>query len=147
MAMLVSAEPRVLRLDLRHNGYFTCDVQDTFRPTSLVETGNGEASLYCYLDALEGALEHYLSKAGDIDFDDYPQFSKRYLLRGPDEQAIRQSFTGDVIHFFEQLDEKWNIEAAGDRLIVYQRGKRLKPDRYPDFLKQTWEVLLTFPTA
>ncbi len=71
VALLVSHEPRVLELELERNGYFTAEVSDTFRPTSRVETGNGEASLYCYLDALEGALAHYLSKSGPIELDDY----------------------------------------------------------------------------
>lgn len=69
VAMLISAEPRVLELELEHNGYWTHEVSDTFRPTSRVETGNGETSLYCYLDALEGAYAHYRSKAGEVDFD------------------------------------------------------------------------------
>ena len=34
-----------------------------------METGNNEVSLYAYLDALEGAYAHYLSRAGAIDFD------------------------------------------------------------------------------
>jgi len=71
VAMLVSAEPRVLELELEHNGFWTTEVSDTFRPTSTVETGNGETSLYCYLDALEGAYAHFLTKTGPIDFDAY----------------------------------------------------------------------------
>ncbi len=69
VAMVISNNPRVLQLKLEHNGYWTQDTFDTFRPTSRVETGNGETSLYCYLDALEGAYAHYLTKAGSTDFD------------------------------------------------------------------------------
>ena len=43
VAMLVSTRPQVLELELEKNGFWTNDVQDTFRPTSRVETGNGEA--------------------------------------------------------------------------------------------------------
>lgn len=68
-AMLVSTQPDVLELELGHNGYWTTEVSDTFRPTSMVETGNGEASLYCYLDALEGAYAHYVENVGPIDID------------------------------------------------------------------------------
>jgi hydroxymethylglutaryl-CoA synthase len=71
VALLVGGNPRVLRLELEHNGFWTNEVSDTFRPTSRVETGNGETSLYCYLDALEGAYSHFLSKAGPVDFDAY----------------------------------------------------------------------------
>ncbi len=72
VAMLISDNPRVLRFaDLRTHGYFTCDALDTFRPTSRVETGNNEISLYSYLDALESAYAHFQSKAGGVDFDEY----------------------------------------------------------------------------
>jgi len=71
VALLISDQPRVLEFELEHNGYWTEEVSDTFRPTSKVETGNGPFSLYCYIDALEGAYRHFLSKAGSIDFDSY----------------------------------------------------------------------------
>jgi 3-hydroxy-3-methylglutaryl CoA synthase len=69
VALLISNNPRVLALEMEHNGFWTNHCFDTFRPTSRVETGNGETSLYCYLDALEGAYAHFLSKAGPVDFD------------------------------------------------------------------------------
>ena len=71
VAMLISSNPRVLEIEIRNNGFWTNHCFDTFRPTSRVETGNGETSLYCYIDALEGAYAHFLSKAGPIDFDEY----------------------------------------------------------------------------
>jgi hydroxymethylglutaryl-CoA synthase len=70
-AMLVSDDPRFLELELASNGYWTSEVGDTFRPTSHAEAGNTESSLYCYLDALEGAFEHFMKKAGDIDFEEH----------------------------------------------------------------------------
>ena len=69
VALLISNDPRVLAIEMERNGFWTSHCFDTFRPTSRVETGNGETSLYCYLDALEGAYAHYLSKAGPVDFD------------------------------------------------------------------------------
>ena len=97
--------------------------------------------------------EHLFHKLGqmfgykDIDFPDYPQFSKRYLLRSDSEEAIRAFFTEEVIRFFEQFDEKWSIEAAGQALVVYQPSKRIKPANLTTFFEKTWELFLTFPTA
>ena len=97
--------------------------------------------------------KHLLHKVGqmfgykDIDFLDYPQFSKRYLLRSDSEQATREFFTDEVIRFFEQLDEKWSIEAAGQALVVYQPSKRVKPAQLTAFFEKSWELFLTFPTA
>ncbi len=72
VAMIIGDAPRVVELCVEHCGYWTRDVLDTFRPTSRVETGNGETSLYCYIDALEGSYAHFLSKVGcEVDFDTY----------------------------------------------------------------------------
>ncbi|MEC9473853.1 MAG: hypothetical protein VX584_04130, partial [Actinomycetota bacterium] len=38
----------------------------------------------------------------DIDFDAHPTFSKRYLLRGPDEEAIRNTFTDEFLSSYER---------------------------------------------
>jgi hypothetical protein len=40
----------------------------------------------------------------DIDFPEYPTFSKRYLLRGPDEAAVRRAFRPQVVEFFESVE-------------------------------------------
>lgn len=37
----------------------------------------------------------------DIDFGNRPDFSSRYLLRGPDEGAVRQSFNDALLGFYE----------------------------------------------
>ncbi len=97
--------------------------------------------------------EHFFHKIGqlfgyqDIDFPDYPLFSKKYLLRGQDEQAIRGLFSDEAIRYFEQLDAKYVVEGHGPWVIVYTGGKRIKPARLRDFLTRSWEVFLTLPTA
>ncbi|MFT3699920.1 MAG: hydroxymethylglutaryl-CoA synthase [Kofleriaceae bacterium] len=59
VAMLVSAKPRVIELELGASGIYTNEVSDLTRPTSRIETGNSETSLLSYLDALEGAFDDY----------------------------------------------------------------------------------------
>ena len=71
VALLISDKPAVLELELERNGYWTNEVGDTFRPTSRMEAGNTDASVYCYLEALEGAYAHFVRKNGAIDFDTY----------------------------------------------------------------------------
>lgn len=84
-------------------------------------------------DLIPENLFHKLaSKFGyqDIDFDGYPTFNRKYLLRGPDESAVRELFTEDVVQFFEaRLDERKKInqvEGRGSRLIVIAKP-RVKP--------------------
>jgi len=70
VAVLVSARPRVLELELGACGIHTNEVSDLTRPTAHVETGNSETSLLSYLDGLEGAFDDYVRRrpaAADLD--------------------------------------------------------------------------------
>jgi hypothetical protein len=68
----------------------------------------------------------------DIDFDSFPVFSKKYLLRGNDEARIRELFTPTVIEYFER-NQNIHIEAQGNTLIFYKPSKRCKPDEIKGF--------------
>jgi hypothetical protein len=57
----------------------------------------------------------------DIDFASHPRFSKTYLLRGKDEDAIRRVFTPAVLNFCE-TQQKLNVEGSGDKMIIYRYG-------------------------
>jgi 3-hydroxy-3-methylglutaryl CoA synthase len=70
-AMLVSATPDVLEIELDKTGYWTHEIFDTYRPTSMKEVGHADTSLYGYLEALEGSYEHFIRKVGPIDYDEY----------------------------------------------------------------------------
>ncbi|HEX5420341.1 MAG TPA: hydroxymethylglutaryl-CoA synthase, partial [Gammaproteobacteria bacterium] len=59
--------PKLVAYDLDASGIYTQDVTDVIRPTPWIEVLN-EESLYSYLEALEGAYEHYERKAGSVDF-------------------------------------------------------------------------------
>lgn len=69
VAMLVSANPQILEIELEKAGYWTTEIADTFRPSAKAEIINDEISLYSYLDALEGAFNHYEQVVGNIDYD------------------------------------------------------------------------------
>ncbi len=70
-AMLVSDNPEVLELELEHNGYWTKEIFDTYRPTSTTEVGHADTSLFGYLDGVEGSFAHFRRKAGAFDFRTY----------------------------------------------------------------------------
>ncbi len=79
----------------------------------------------------------------DIDFDSHPEFSKRYLLRGENEEAVRAIFGANARSFYES-DLKLSTEAAGPQLIHYRSGKRVSPDEISQFIKQGVRVLTLF---
>ena len=73
-ALLLSNEPQILELELGKNGYWTNEISDLTRPTGTIETGNSETSLVSYLDALEGAFDHFLCCVpAAADYDGYFQ--------------------------------------------------------------------------
>lgn len=80
VALLVSRMPHILELDLRYAGYFTQEIADSFRPTSRHEIINNQTSLYAYLDALDGALDHYTKVVGEFDYD---ATFKRHIYHAP----------------------------------------------------------------
>ncbi len=71
-AVLVSTNPRLLEIETEKYGLFSHEVDDLTRPTSRVETGNSETSLFSYIESLHGAVENYVERLGeDIDYDQY----------------------------------------------------------------------------
>jgi hydroxymethylglutaryl-CoA synthase len=112
VAMLVSNSPKVLEIDLNRAGYWTSEIYDTYRPTSSHEVVHRQKSLYSYLDALDGAYDHYEQIVGSVDYDAY---FKKHIYHAPfpgmalqahqvmlnrfgitDKAAIRNSFQQKV---------------------------------------------------
>lgn len=89
--------------------------------------------------------EHFFHRIGqvlgyaDIDFDTHPVFSKRYLLRGPDEAAIRGFFKPELLEFFESR-QGVSLEASGDRLIYYRASTRIKPEEVRAFMEEGFSI-------
>ncbi len=92
------------------------------------------------------APEHLADKIGqvfgyqDIDFESNPGFSSHYLLRGPDESAIRAAFSQDALSFFEG-QPGWNVEVRNGNLGIYRAGRRADPDKLPAFLSEVQPIV------
>lgn len=76
----------------------------------------------------------------DIDFESHPKFSKSYLLKGPEEVAVRHTFTESVLDFFEDRPGLC-VEADSRVLVFYRQNKRVDPTAIRDFLAEGFEVL------
>jgi len=73
--------------------------------------------------------------AKDIDFLTHPEFSKSFILRGEDEDAIRERFDFDLLEFFEP----WrgvSLEVSGGELAYYRNNKRCKPELLDAFIEE-----------
>lgn len=80
----------------------------------------------------------------DIDFESSPEFSKSYLLRGPDEAAVRELFRAELLHFFTG-EKGWTVEGKDELLCVY-RGDSLgvSPKELGSFLAKAERVARLF---
>ena len=79
----------------------------------------------------------------DIDFPTHPVFSSKYLLRGPDEAAIRQTFNERVLTYFDHNLKLW-VDGTGQELFVYQMNTTVRPENLRAFLDQGAAVLNIF---
>ena len=69
----------------------------------------------------------------DIDFGNRPLFSSKYLLRGQDEQAIRNAFTDALLTFYE-TNQGLATDGGGNQLFVFRSGHRAAPHELQGFM-------------
>ena len=75
----------------------------------------------------------------DIDFDMYPDFSKRFLITGKEESEIRAFFTDERIRFFENR-QIYHIESNGDSLILFDKIKLARTDETIALIEYTKDL-------
>ena len=98
-------------------------------------------SAHLHLPAFTLAPENFFHKIGgifgyqDIDFASHPKFSKQYLLRGKDEESIKETFKDEVLEFYEK-DKTLRTEGYVDKFIYYKGAKRLSPKEIQSFLQE-----------
>jgi hypothetical protein len=86
--------------------------------------------------------------SNDINFDSHPEFSRRWQLKGADDDKIREVFTPALLSYFEGLDrrKKWRVEGLDDCLIIYRMSKKTKPQDFRAFLDETRGIANSFFT-
>jgi hypothetical protein len=104
-----------------------------------------QLSLPSFLLCPEGVLDKMASALGDqdIDFDEFPKFSRQYLLRGPEEQ-VRNVFNSNVLSYFDN-DPGWTLEGFGTQLLVYRVGKRVaSKEEFQEFQQRARMIFQLF---
>jgi hypothetical protein len=69
----------------------------------------------------------WLGLQQDIDFEEHPEFSDRFLLQGEDEHRIRNIMQDRVRKFFV-IEKDWCMESVGFFLIFYKERSLASPD-------------------
>jgi hypothetical protein len=101
------------------------------------------------LPDFELAPENIFHKIGavfgyqDIDFETSEEFSKRYLLRGREEDRVRAALSADALAFFAQ-NPGWTVQLRGGRVAAYRAGRRCRPEEAPSFLAEALRIASLF---
>ncbi|MEO0538666.1 MAG: hypothetical protein AAF215_33005 [Cyanobacteria bacterium P01_A01_bin.123] len=82
----------------------------------------------------------------DIDFNDYPEFSRRYLLRGEEETEIRRLFNDRVIPFYQNRPGV-NTEGSGNFMVYYYFHRLCPPQEWRAFLQEAMDAYALFKDA
>jgi MFS superfamily sulfate permease-like transporter len=88
--------------------------------TTLMRINFKHRTLPKFILTRETAMDKFAEALGaqDIDFEAHPVFSKKFLLKGEDEKAIRDFFRPEIIHLHEE-NPGLCLECRGDALLVY----------------------------
>lgn len=64
----------------------------------------------------------HLSGLKDIDFSNYPDFSKRFYLSGENEKSIRDFFSDELLFFFES-HPPYYLESNGESILIRSKER------------------------
>ena len=94
----------------------------------------------------ENALHKLIAAFGyqDIDFGNRPTFSSKYLLRGADEQGIRNTFSDAMLNFYE-MSQGASTDGGGNQLFIFRQGYRTPPHEAQSFISWGASLQNLFP--
>ena len=89
----------------------------------------------------ESFMHKFIAALGyqDIDFGNRPTFSSKYLLRGTDEQGIRNTFSDALLAFYE-TNQGISTDGGGNQLFIFRQGYRTPPQEAQSFIN--WALQL-----
>jgi len=90
---------------------------------------------------LEKIFDRMMAFTGykDIDFEMYPNFSKKFLIMGNKESEIRSFFTDEIIRFFEN-HQIYHLESNGEALVIFDKIKLARTDETVAFIEYGKEL-------
>jgi len=122
---------------------------ETFNTTLMVLTLNKKIPVFTMEKeaVLEKIFDRVMAFTGykDIDFEMYPDFSKKFLLMGNNESEIRSFFTDEIIRFFEN-HQIYHIESNGEALIIFDKIKLARTDETIAFIDYGKELATLLDT-
>ncbi|MEQ8360135.1 MAG: SulP family inorganic anion transporter [Cytophagales bacterium] len=92
----------------------------------------------------EGFFEKVADMANsrDIDFDDHPVFSDKFLLKGPKEDEVRRFFNPALLQIIES-NPIYHLESNGRKLIIYRFDRKKKEKAIAELINFAKGLVLT----
>ncbi len=76
-----------------------------------------------------------------VEFPEHDEFNKKYFVRGPQEDAIRQFFSPDLVSYFENgYDATLVLDLNGDWVLVYRDHSRVTASELRNALQLRLQV-------
>lgn len=113
-------------------------------PALIIKPEESNASWPVFTMEKEGFFEKVADMANskDIDFDDHPEFSNKFLLKGPNENEVRKFFNPAVLQLIES-NPIYHLESNGRKLIIYRFDKKKKEKEVDELIRFGKQLVLT----
>ncbi len=116
---------------------------ETFNTTLMVLKLNRKLPIFTMEKekAYERLFDRVIALTGykDIEFEMYPNFSRKFLVMGNHVDEVRSLFTNEVISFFEEHQIS-HIESNGEALLIFNKLKLARTDETLEFIKYGKEL-------
>ncbi|WP_436515597.1 SulP family inorganic anion transporter [Ekhidna sp. To15] len=113
-------------------------------PALIIKPEESNASWPVFTMEKEGFFEKVadLAAGKDIDFDDHPMFSDKFLLKGPKEDEVRKFFKPALLQLIES-NPIYHLESNGSKLIIYRFDKKKKEKEVAELILFAKRLVLT----
>ena len=123
---------------------------ETFNTTLMVIKLNKKIPVFTMEKegVFENIFDRVMAYAGykDVDFEMYPDFSNKFLIKGSNESEIRSFFTAEIIRFFEN-HQIYHLESNGESLLIFDKIKFARTDETVAFIDYGKELALLLGEA
>lgn len=85
-------------------------------------------------------LDKLISVLGirDIEFENYPEFSRMFFVQSNDEQGVRDFFDSEWIDFLTRF-KGFSIQGRDGALIFYKSNKKVHPNQIKEYLSKAYD--------
>jgi MFS superfamily sulfate permease-like transporter len=117
---------------------------DSMLPALLIVDKNEPSKWPIFTMEQETLMDKLVEVTGfpDIDFSDHPDFSDKFLLRGPNEEAIRKFFNPVILKMIENYPH-YHLECNGSAIIIYRFDKKINEEELTSMMKFGKQLVLS----